>query len=392
MSGSTVSKVKERVGSLFPCRRLWRPGRVERCPPTWKKTPDPFAPAAFRRGFTLVEVTITAAIMTILLGGMASAILLASKAQPDTQSVPSAAMASSRATDLLSADVFHAVSIARATATELVFTVADRSGDGAPETIRYAWSGTPGDPLLRQVNGNTAATAASDVREFQLVYDKRQVALPTSYSDGAEVLLASNDSQINLYRVTVNSSSFSAQYFQPTLPANTKTWKVTRVRVRLAYHDWPWGQTAVQLRLANGVVPGDFVIEERPIMEYDLSWYPVWRECTFSNVSGLLPGNTLCLVLTGNSSYGTCEVQVQGVSGLEAGQYYVNSANGGTSWTAWPGLNMNYYVYGTVSTPDPVSYQYLLTGVRCTLRSGPDPGARIQTSIRIVNEPQVTGP
>jgi hypothetical protein len=53
---------------------------------------------------------------------------------------------------------------------------------------------------------------------------------------------------------------------------------------------------------------------------------------------------------------------------------------------------MNYYVYGTVSTPDPVSYQYLLTDVRCTLRSGPDPLARIQTSIRVVNEPQVTGP
>ncbi len=335
---------------------------------------------------------IAAAIMAILLGGMASAILLANKAQPDTQSVPSAAIAASRAADFLSADLFHAVSITTATATELVFTVADRTGDSVPETIRYAWSGTPGDPLVRQVNGGTAATAASDVREFQLGYDKRQVALPTSYSDGSEVLLASNDSQINVSLATVDNNSFSAQYFQPTLPATTKTWKVTRVRVRLAYHDWPWGQTKVQLRLANGAVPGDFVIEERSIMEYSLSWYPDWQEFAFSNVSGLLPGNTLCLVLTGNSSNGTCEVQVQGVSGPAASRYYVRSTDGGASWTTWPGLNMNYYVYGTVSTPDPVSYQYLLTDVRCTLRSGPDPLARVQTSIRVVNEPQVTGP
>jgi hypothetical protein len=301
-------------------------------------------------------------------------------------------MASARAADLLAADLFHATSITAATATELAFAVADRTGDGAPETIRYAWSGTPGDPLVRQVNGGTAATVANDIRELQFGYDKRQVALPASYSDGAEVILASNDSQLNVSTVTIDNDFFAAQYFQPTLPANTTTWKVTRVRFRTRYHDWPWGQTKVQLRLANGALPGDFVIGERSMMEYNLSWDYQWEEFTFSTVSGLLPGNILCLVLTGSSSSGTCEVQVQGVSGQGAGRYYVSSANGGTSWTARPGLNVNYYVYGTVSTPDPVSYQYLLTDVRCTLRSSLDPRARIQTSIRVVNEPQVTGP
>lgn len=352
----------------------------------------PVRPSTLRRGLTLVEVTITAAIMTILLAGMGSAILLASKAQPEAKSVPSAVIASSRAADLLAADLFHAASISSATATEIAFSVADRTGDGAAETIRYVWSGASGDPLLRQINGGTAATVASDVREFQLVYDKRQVALPTSYSEGAEVVLASNDSQYAVSSVTVNSSSFSAQYFQPTLPANTTSWKVTRVRIRLGYHDWPWGRTTVQLRLANGAVPGDFVLEERSIMEYYLGWYGQWEEFTFSNVAGLPPGNALCLVLTGNSSSGTCEVQVQGFGSTGASRYYVSSSNGGTSWTTSPGLNMNYYVYGKASTPDPVSYQYLLTDVRCTLRSGPDSGARVQTSIRVVNEPQVTGP
>jgi len=347
---------------------------------------------ASRHGFTLVEVVITAAIMAMLLGGMASAVLLASKAQPDAQSVPSAAIASGRAADLLAADLFHAVSITTATATEIVFTVADRTGDGAPETIRYAWSGTAGAPLVRQVNGGTAATAVSDVREFQLVYDKRKVALAQTYSSGSETLLASNDGSVNVYDASVSSSYFRGQFFQPTLPANAKTWRVTRVRVKLKYHDWPWGQTKVQLRLANGTVPGDYVIEESSIMEYNLGLYQQWEEFTFSSVTGLLPSNTLCLVLTGNSSYGTSEVQVQGVSGQAASRYYVSSANGGTSWTASPGLNLNYYVYGTVSTPDAVGYQYLLTDVRCTLRSGSDSRARIQTSVRVVNEPQVTGP
>ncbi len=336
---------------------------------------------------------IASAIMTILLGGMASAILLASKAQPDTQSVPSAAMVSSRAADLLAADLFHATSITTATATELVFTVADRTGDGVPETIRYAWSRTPGDPLVRQVNGGAAATAASDVREFQLVYDKRQVALPQTCSDGSEVLLAQNNRWFLVSDARVNNDNWPGQYFQPTLPANATSWKVTRVRFKAKIDGTATGQTKVQLRLANGAVPGDFVIGECSMMESTLGTSYGWVEFAFTNPPALLPGNMVCLVLVGTGPAYSCDVQVQGI--VFAGSYNcycVTSTNAGGSWTTWPGLNLNYYVYGKVSTPDPVSYQYLLTDVRCTLRAGPDPLARIQTSIRVVNEPQVTWP
>jgi hypothetical protein len=335
---------------------------------------------------------ITSAILAILLAGMASAVMLAGRAVPDAKSGCSAALAAGRAADMIAADLFYARSITTASATELVFTVADRSGDGTPETIQYYWSGTPGDPLTRQFNGGAAATVAQDVREFQLVYDKRQVALPTTYSDGSEVLLASYNGSYFLSDATVSNNSLRGQYFQPTLPANAKSWKVTRVRFLARKHDAPDGTTNVQLRFANGAVPGDYVIEQRSLVESTLIGSYQWVEFPFTSTAGLLPGNALCLVLAGTSSALSCDVRYQSLLAFPSNSQYVTSGNGGESWSTPATQSLSFYVYGTASTPNPVSYQYLLTDTRCTLRSGPDAWSRVQTSIRVVNEPQVAGP
>ena len=70
----------------------------------------------------------------------------------------------------------------------------------------------------------------------------------------------------------------------------------------------------------------------------------------------------------------------------------VTTNNGDGSWVAKPTMAMPYYAYGTITSPDPVVYQYLLTDVRASLRSGSDSLSRATTSIRVLNEPQVAGP
>jgi hypothetical protein len=311
---------------------------------------------------------------------------------PNATSGSSAALAASQATDMIAGDLFYATSITTASAAELLFNVPDRTGDGMPETIRYFWSGTSGDPLTRQFNNGAAAVVVQDVREFQLAYGKRKVTLPTTYSDGAEVLLASYNGSYFLDGATIDSSSLVGQYFQPTLPANAKSWKVTRVRIKAKKHGAPDGETKVQLRLPNGTVPGDYVVEERSMMESALSGSYQWMEFPFTNTAGLLPGSALCLVLAGTSSADSCDVRYQSFWAWPDNSQYVTSGNGGANWFMPAGQSLIFYVYGTVSTPDPASYQYLLTDVRATLRSGPDPWSRMQTSVRIVNEPQVNGP
>ena len=53
---------------------------------------------------------------------------------------------------------------------------------------------------------------------------------------------------------------------------------------------------------------------------------------------------------------------------------------------------MLFYIYGKVSTSNPIQYRYVLTGVQATLRSGSDAASRVQTTIRVVNQPEVSGP
>ena len=62
----------------------------------------------------------------------------------------------------LLADLEFALAFSEKTDHALTFTVPDRDGDFISETIRYAWSGTPGDPLTRQYNGGAVATSGRE--------------------------------------------------------------------------------------------------------------------------------------------------------------------------------------------------------------------------------------
>ncbi|MCH7925855.1 MAG: prepilin-type N-terminal cleavage/methylation domain-containing protein, partial [Planctomycetes bacterium] len=110
-----------------------------------------------RRGFTLVELVAAMTVMTILMMGMGSAMIIASRAIPNDKSPMSIATESRNVLDRLTEDLLYAISVSEKAATALTFTVADRGhGAAGPETIRYAWSGTPGDPLTLEYNGASA--------------------------------------------------------------------------------------------------------------------------------------------------------------------------------------------------------------------------------------------
>ncbi|MDO8631262.1 MAG: prepilin-type N-terminal cleavage/methylation domain-containing protein [Phycisphaerales bacterium] len=124
-----------------------------------------------RRAFTLVELMLSMAVMTVLLGGLASAMMIASRAVPDRSTPLGATLDSAYAADQLAAELFVAKTFTVRSATAVEFTVADRNNDTVDETIRYEWSGAPGAPLTRKYNIAAAVTVLSDVNEFGLGYD-----------------------------------------------------------------------------------------------------------------------------------------------------------------------------------------------------------------------------
>ena len=132
--------------------------------------------ARSRTGYTLFELMASLASASIILGGLSSSIYIASRGLDQDGTAQRAD--ADQVLDKLVADVEHAQSFSERTANAVTFTVPDRDGNGLPDTIRYAWSGTPGDPLTYEHNGSAAETIAEDVYNFNLAAMTRLMAAP----------------------------------------------------------------------------------------------------------------------------------------------------------------------------------------------------------------------
>ena len=119
-----------------------------------------------RSGYTLVELVASLAATSILLAGMGSVVYVAARST-DESTMPAMRIQTSAASHDVLSDLQYAVSFQERSTAAVQFKVADRDGDGSPDTIRYAWSGTPGDPLTRQYNSRTAANYLENVHVFE---------------------------------------------------------------------------------------------------------------------------------------------------------------------------------------------------------------------------------
>jgi len=125
------------------------------------------------RGFTIVEMVLSMAVMTVLLGGIASALVIAARAVPGTATPMSLTVDGYHAAERLAGELYAAQTITARSATSITFTVADRNADSNPETIQYSWSGVndlASQPLNRQYNGGAAGAVLDNVYQFNLTY------------------------------------------------------------------------------------------------------------------------------------------------------------------------------------------------------------------------------
>jgi hypothetical protein len=128
-----------------------------------------------RCGYTLLELTISSAAATVVLMGLVSTLAISHQAwNPSLQS--NQKLQSSEVVEQIITDARFALSFSERTSNALTFTVPDRDADGQPETIRYAWSGTAGDPLTVEYNGQPAQTLLTDVESLNLSYLTRSVS------------------------------------------------------------------------------------------------------------------------------------------------------------------------------------------------------------------------
>lgn len=346
-----------------------------------------------RPAFTLVELVISMTVMLVLMGGVTSALVLASKAVPDRQTPLSAVGDTYQALGQFQSELATAKRMKSMSATQVSFTVADRNNDGFDETILYIWSGTSGTSLRRKYNNDALTDVIGDVREFQLTYDKQTV--PSTVTPGPK---ESNEAVLVSYTLsgtptdyTVNANAWIGQYFKPTLPADATSWKVTRVRIKAKVNGTNSGISRIELRTPTGSYqPSATVLDDANMIESMLADAYGWQEFTFGSVSGISPSQGLCLVVKRVGGTNPCDIQ-RGPEGSATGNFNaVTSPNGGTTWTTGTEA-VPFQVYGTVtttSTPTATSLEKL-PGIRVRLRVGSDANAGVDSGVQLLNQPEL---
>jgi len=350
------------------------------------------------RAFTLVEMVVTMGIVGLLMVGLGSAILIATKAIPDQNRTTSRLIQTSLTAEDLVTELQQAIYVTERTAHAITFTVADYDSDSdeSPERIRYSWSGTAGDPLMRQFNDGDEIPVLENVQQFNLTYDLTSVSetYPGPNIESSERIFNSYDFAKSIKDYRIEHNHWMGQYFKPDpaiFPADTLAWKVTRVRFIAMREGSTLEPIHVELRTPDiNHWPTDTILEQQILHESALSWSYQWQDVSFSHVTGLAPDDDLCLVIKQpNVSDHACRVLFEDGSDFGA-TGRLKTGNAGDSWEYKTDKAMKYYIYGTYSTPgaDQTVIRQYVTAINLVLQAGDDISARIDTNLRMLNTPE----
>ncbi len=357
----------------------------------------PLPIACRHRGMTLVELVTSMAIMSVVVTGLASALVIASHALPGTRSPVTTIVPAAEALDQIADDLHVATAVKERGSQAVTVQVHDRDGDGQSETIRYAWSGIPGDSLSRQHGDIVVPDFLQEVYHFAVGYRQgvvQHAGAPTLIESN-EALRASYYSSSDQTSTTITSSDWIGQVIYPILPANAVNWRATRVTIALRrYPLLSGGRARVELQVAAGQKPSGEVLASTSLSWGLLSLDYAWRDVEFESPPTLLPDQGACVLVRHEAGAWPCDVVYRWrYANLSSGNM-VTTSNGGGSWMTYTDRAMIFYLYGTVTVPGPpaVIEEHYLGGVEVTLQTGAHESSRLRTSVGLLNRPEVPAP
>ncbi len=355
-----------------------------------RRTPRIYSKRCCRRGgFTLPELAVSLAVMTVLMGSMAMAVFIATTAMGDGSSMATRVGEGAEALSSLVDELGTAEHLLERTATAIAFTVADRDGDDVEEVIRYEWSGTAGDPLARTYNYGDSKTILEDVHQFDLAYDVKTVTeeYPGPVVKSAEQVLASHDVGWLLDYVGIGPKDWLAQAFVPTLPDDALDWAVTRIAVYGRNADGSAGTLLVSAyRLGDDNTPTGDSLEDVEILSATLSDSASWIWAPFSTLTGLHPAQSLSIMFSGDLDHVARIIRDEN-GGVQCCRTY----NSGSYWWCSTDKSIPFYLYGTYTTPGPVqtAVRDYVTATRISLQAGSSAGAYVTTTAQMLNRPEI---
>lgn len=345
--------------------------------------------------FTLVEVTLALAMMTLLTAGLASALVLATRAMPDSDSALRQQVRTADVLDAMAEELYSAVHVLQKSNHGITFLVPDRNGDNKPEKIIYTWSGTPGDPLTRRSGTALQENVLKNVEALELRYEV--LSSIESYrapmTESAEQLLAVIAPGSAADTTVITPGKFKGQSFATTVPAPAAYFALTRVDLRLRKASQSDGTGLLNVYATNG----DWTPQ---LMGSPLATSKILESSLDSNlapvrvpISGMLPvprGQLLGITLTTPDVSGEAmDVGCEG-SGVAASVGALLSSTGG-NWTAATGKGLHFEAWGKLYTPSAtlqtVTRSYLRRA-QLSARAGTLNESAVLTAVTFGNEPE----
>lgn len=363
-------------------------------------------------GATLLELTFTLVVMAILMGAMTSAVLVASRAAPPASDPVVAALAAGTELDTLADDLRYATAFAVLQPNAVQFTVPDRTQDAAPEEIRYEWSGTPGDPLRRRVNGGAWSIVVPKVGTLALSYNTK----PVNTTSTVTTTVTSPEVQFAYFNgwpgvsptyssLAVGPTTYGGEYFlidQGLFPADAQNIKVSRVQL-LFQKTLVLGSVSVGIHpvaAAGSPVPAASPLGSTASVSY------LSLPASFAWVDVALPSDVVIpdasagyVIVVKGSLLNTANWRMYSSSSApkDAAPTAIWTTDGGGSWQPNKSSQFRndfpFYVYGTYesqTTQEVTTTTYFLRSVGVTLRVAGSSGPPIATAVQVYAQPQVT--
>ncbi len=124
-----------------------------------------------RRGLSFLELVASLAAASALVIGMASTLGVALRAADPATTPSGNTLAGLNLLSELAGDLAYATAITEKTAVAITAKIADRGdADANSDSVRYSWSGTPGNPLVLQYNSGSPVNILDNVHKFSIAY------------------------------------------------------------------------------------------------------------------------------------------------------------------------------------------------------------------------------
>lgn len=351
-----------------------------------------------RHAFTLIETVVSLTISSVLLMGIGSSIMLASRALPGDDSLIAANARTTTIAHTLTTELSTALTVTQADPSTIAFTVPDRDNNGSSETIRYAWSGTPGAPLTRRYNSNPISLIANTLDDFNLTYDLDNPdpgASTTEELPFTTIVSISIDATTPEDGFAITATSFCGEYFQPDpalLPADATRWKVDRVRFHAKSNGSATGTITVELHLPNADrTPQGAILDSCTVAEGSLaknSWTRSSCDLTNAPWVNVSDGMTVVLATPSGSS---------GSAGLVLNQTMSAPVSAYASFLSYDSLSVyavdstrsltGFDVFATVEVDSSTAGGVTLKRVKLSMRATADPNGQIETGVEMLNHP-----